>query len=126
MRPTPIGDGHSVAAAVKALHGHEVRSKSGRCISGLARASDLTTLPRAAQVVAVPTDTLYGLAASANSVLGIQVRLPSMPAGIVAENSSHRGATPQKLYQMKGRDAKVPLAVCVADAQVWHALHCAW
>jgi tRNA A37 threonylcarbamoyladenosine synthetase subunit TsaC/SUA5/YrdC len=25
---------------------------------------------------------------------------------------------PQKLYNIKGRDAKVPLAVCVADPQV--------
>ena len=74
----------------------------------------------------MPTDTLYGLAASANSALGIQVRLQSMTAGIVAENSAHRGATPQKLYQMKGRDAKVPLAVCVADAHVWLAVLCAW
>ena len=82
-------------------------------------------MTRAAQVVAVPTDTLYGLAASANSALGIQVHLTSMPAGIVAE-SAHRGATPQKLYQVKGRDAKVPLAVCVADAQVWLAVLCAW
>ena len=34
------------------------------------------------------------------------------------------GATPQRLYQIKGRDAKVPLAVCVADAKVWRAACC--
>ena len=49
---------------------------------------------RAAQVVAVPTDTVYGIAA-----------LPDLP-----------GAT-ARLFALKGRAAHVPIAVLCADAQ---------
>lgn len=45
-------------------------------------------------VVAIPTDTIYGLAAAAKSSVGIK-----------------------KLYAIKGRDAKVPLSICVADLE---------
>lgn len=44
------------------------------------------------QVIAVPTDTLYGLAADANSTAGIQ-----------------------RIYSIKHRQAYAPLAICVAD-----------
>ena len=44
------------------------------------------------QVVAGPTDTLYGLAADANSSTGIQ-----------------------RIYSIKHRQAYAPLAICVAD-----------
>ena len=44
------------------------------------------------QVVAVPTDTLYGLAADASCTSGIQ-----------------------RIYNIKHRQAHAPLAICVAD-----------
>lgn len=44
------------------------------------------------QVIAVPTDTLYGLAADANSTTGIE-----------------------KIYSIKHRQAFAPLAICIAD-----------
>ena len=47
---------------------------------------------RQGQVVAVPTDTLYGLAADANSSKGIQ-----------------------SIYSIKHRQAQAPLAICIAD-----------
>ena len=46
------------------------------------------------EAIAVPTDTLYGLAASAASAQGIS-----------------------RLYDIKGRPARLPLAVCVGDAR---------
>ena len=44
------------------------------------------------KVVAVPTDTLYGLAADANSSVGIQ-----------------------HIYSIKRRQAQTPLAICIAE-----------
>lgn len=46
------------------------------------------------QVVALPTDTVYGLAANANDKSAIQ-----------------------KLYKIKGRDCKKPVAICVANIE---------
>ncbi|DBA96565.1 TPA: hypothetical protein ACH3X1_015434 [Trebouxia sp. C0004] len=48
-------------------------------------------------VIAVPTDTLYGLAADANSSTGIQ-----------------------RIYSIKHRQAYAPLAICVADVSDLH------
>ena len=49
------------------------------------------------QVIAVPTDTLYGLAADANSSAGIQ-----------------------RIYSIKNRQAHAPLAICIADVDNLH------
>ena len=49
------------------------------------------------QVIAVPTDTLYGLAADANSSSGIQ-----------------------RIYSIKNRQAHAPLAICIADVDDLH------
>ena len=82
-------DAATSAAAVMMLSGR------GRTVS----AADPTALPacvlalRAGEVLAVPTDTLYGIAACACS--------PSAVA---------------KVYAAKGRGSSAPLAVCVADA----------
>ena len=61
-------------------------------------------LLRSGSVIALPTDTIYGLACSAND-----------PAAI------------QKLYDIKGRDESKPVAICVsdiADLRRWgHADH---
>lgn len=46
------------------------------------------------QVIALPTDTVYGLACSANSVKAIQ-----------------------RLYEIKGRSEEKPVAICVADLE---------
>ncbi len=43
-------------------------------------------------VVALPTDTIYGIAASVNSVEGIE-----------------------RLYEIKGRNRGKPIAICVGD-----------
>ena len=43
-------------------------------------------------VVALPTDTIYGIAASVNSVQGIE-----------------------RLYKIKGRNKGKPIAICVGD-----------
>jgi len=48
------------------------------------------------EVVAVPTDTLYGLAACATNTAAVQ-----------------------ELYRIKGRDALKPVAICVADVGVY-------
>ena len=48
---------------------------------------------RAGGVLALPTDTIYGVAAAAESSVGVR-----------------------RLYALKGRDQAVPLALCVADA----------
>ena len=48
---------------------------------------------RAGGVLALPTDTIYGVAAAADSSAGVR-----------------------RLYALKGRDQAVPLALCVADA----------
>ena len=45
-------------------------------------------------VVALPTDTIYGIACSVNSDKGIE-----------------------KMYEIKGRDAEKPVAICVAEIQ---------
>lgn len=47
---------------------------------------------RSGNVIALPTDTVYGLACSANNPMAIQ-----------------------KLYDIKGRDENKPVAICVAD-----------
>jgi tRNA threonylcarbamoyl adenosine modification protein (Sua5/YciO/YrdC/YwlC family) len=47
---------------------------------------------RAGNVIALPTDTVYGLACSANNPIAIQ-----------------------KLYDIKGRDENKPVAICVAN-----------
>jgi len=49
------------------------------------------------KVIAVPTDTLYGLAADANSSTGIQ-----------------------RIYSIKHRQAYAPLAICIADVSDLH------
>lgn len=50
------------------------------------------------QVIALPTDTVYGLACSANSERAIQ-----------------------RLYEIKGRNEEKPVAICVADLEdVYH------
>lgn len=50
------------------------------------------------QVIALPTDTVYGLACSANSEQAIQ-----------------------RLYEIKGRNEEKPVAICVADLEdVYH------
>ncbi len=49
------------------------------------------------RVIAVPTDTLYGLAADANSSTGIQ-----------------------SIYSIKNRQAYAPLAICIADVSDLH------
>lgn len=49
------------------------------------------------QVIAVPTDTLYGLAADANSSKGIQ-----------------------SIYSIKHRQAQAPLAICIAEISDLH------
>ncbi len=51
----------------------------------------------AGRVIAVPTDTLYGLAADANSSAGIQ-----------------------HIYSIKHRQAYAPLAICIADVSDLH------
>jgi len=69
---------------------------------------------RQAQAVALPTDTLYGLAASARS-----------PAAIKARQLAARRHSPlltmnrgrQRLYEIKGRSAHSPLAICVAEPE---------
>ncbi len=43
-------------------------------------------------VVALPTDTIYGIAASVNSKRGIE-----------------------RLYEIKGRNRSKPIAICVSD-----------
>lgn len=62
--------------------------KSSDCDS-VRIASDLL---RAGNVIALPTDTVYGLACSANDPESIQ-----------------------RLYAIKGREEKKPVAICVAD-----------
>ena len=58
----------SVAAAVRALRQSQARS-------GKRRAQRWHVAQPAAQAIAVPTDTLYGLAASATTTAAIRVRL---------------------------------------------------
>ena len=53
------------------------------------------------QVIAVPTDTLYGLAADASSSTGIQ-----------------------RIYSIKHRQAYAPLAICLADVADLHRYCC--
>lgn len=53
------------------------------------------------QVIAVPTDTLYGLAADASSTAGVQ-----------------------RIYSIKHRQAYAPLATCVADVADLHRYCC--
>ena len=60
----------SVAAAVRALRQAQARS-------GEAARATLVCAQPAAQAIAVPTDTLYGLAASATTSAAIRVRLPA-------------------------------------------------
>lgn len=59
------------------------------------RLAEAVEVLRQEKILAIPTDTLYGLAASASS-----------------ENSI------KKLYAAKQRPITVPLAICVSDAQV--------
>lgn len=68
--------------------------------SGLVLPAEVAHVPSAAavlrrsQVIAVPTDTLYGFACDARSENAIQ-----------------------KIYSIKGRSATKPLAICVADVE---------
>ena len=66
-------------------------NNAGRAVSALQRG----------QVIAVPTDTLYGLAADASSTTGVQ-----------------------RIYSIKHRQAYAPLAVCVADVADVHRYCC--
>lgn len=65
---------------------------------------------RRGEVIALPTDTLYGLAASASCAAGVKV-------WHLATSPNCQLTTPQRLYDIKGRQASVPLAICVADPQ---------
>jgi tRNA A37 threonylcarbamoyladenosine synthetase subunit TsaC/SUA5/YrdC len=68
------------------------------------------------QAIAVPTDTLYGLAASATTSAAIRV---SLRATRRCRSGRVDGATSlQRLYSIKRRDERVPLSISVADAQV--------
>ncbi|XP_055678199.1 threonylcarbamoyl-AMP synthase [Lutzomyia longipalpis] len=67
--------------------------------NAIALARDLLA---AGEVIALPTDTVYGLACDANNAQAIQ-----------------------KVYEIKGREERKPVAICVAEIDDFHLWGCA-
>ncbi|CAM6099679.1 unnamed protein product [Calypogeia fissa] len=90
------GNGLMVPAEANGLRTSEITADV--CENGVVLPAEAVHIPSAAaalkrsEVIAVPTDTLYGFACDARSECAIQ-----------------------KIYDIKGRSATKPLAICVAD-----------